>query len=58
MVGGSLEYFSMLYGYHWLLVLVILFYACALLLRHRRTAKVGETSVAAAEGTVADSVTG
>jgi Spermine/spermidine synthase domain len=58
MVGGSLEYFSMLYGYHWLLVLVILFYACALLLRRRRTAKVGETSEAAAEGTVADSVTG
>ncbi len=58
MVGGSLEYFSMLYGYHWLLFLVILFYACALLLRRRRTAKVGETSEAAAGGKVADSVTG
>jgi hypothetical protein len=47
MVGGGLEYFSMLYGYHWLLILVIIFYACALLLRHRRTNKVGETSEAA-----------
>ncbi|HET8913388.1 MAG TPA: hypothetical protein VFN23_18095, partial [Ktedonobacteraceae bacterium] len=37
MIGGSLEYFSMLYGYHWLLVLVIVFYACALILRYRRT---------------------
>src|SRR5205823_1970663 len=36
MVGGGLEYFSMLFGYHWLLVLVIIFYACAMLLRHRR----------------------
>jgi hypothetical protein len=37
MIGGSLEYFSMLYGYHWLLVLVIVFYSCALILRYRRT---------------------
>jgi hypothetical protein len=36
MFGGGLEYFSMLFGYHWLLVLVIIFYACAMLLRHRR----------------------
>lgn len=35
MIGGSLEYFSMLYGYHWLLVLVIVFYTCALILRFR-----------------------
>ena len=35
MIGGGLEYFSMLIGYHLLLVLVIAFYACALLL-HRR----------------------
>ncbi len=33
MVGGSLEYFSMLFGYRMLLVPVILFYALALLLR-------------------------
>ncbi len=51
MFGGGLEYFSMLFGYHWLLVLVIIFYACAMLLRHRRrsgqpveaVAGVGET---------------
>ncbi|MEO6889901.1 MAG: spermidine synthase, partial [Ktedonobacteraceae bacterium] len=33
MVGGSLEYFSMLFGYRMLLIPVILFYALALLLR-------------------------
>ena len=54
----SLEYFSMLYGYRWLLVLVILFYACALLLRRRRTAKVGETSEAAVLSAPAESITG
>lgn len=48
MVGGGLEYFSMLMGYRWLLILVIVFYACALLLRHRRTAPVGETTQAEA----------
>jgi hypothetical protein len=37
MVGGTLEYFSMLIGYRLLLLLVILFYACTLLTRHRRT---------------------
>jgi len=58
MVGGSLEYFSMLYGYRWLLVLVILFYACALLLRRRRTARVGETSEAAVLSAPAESITG
>ncbi len=58
MVGGSLEYFSMLFGYHWLLVLVILFYACAMLLRHRRTGKVGETSEGAIPSAVVDSLTG
>ncbi|MDQ2717088.1 MAG: spermidine synthase [Chloroflexota bacterium] len=36
MVGGSLEYFSMLFGYRMLLVPVILFYALALLLRRPR----------------------
>jgi hypothetical protein len=36
MVGGALEYFSMLFGYRLLLIPVILFYACALLLRNRR----------------------
>ena len=33
MVGGMLEYLSMLFGYHMLLVLVIAFYALAMLLR-------------------------
>jgi len=39
MVGGGMEYFSMLYGYRLLLIPVIVFYACALLfrLRSRRT---------------------
>jgi len=39
MFGGSLEYFSMLFGHHWLLVLVIVFYGCAMLLRHRRRSR-------------------
>jgi hypothetical protein len=33
MTGGMLEYFSMLFGYHMLLVLVIAFYLLAMLLR-------------------------
>jgi len=36
MVGGGLEYFSMLIGYRMLLLPVIAFYACALLLRNHR----------------------
>jgi len=36
MVGGGLEYFSMLIGYRLLLLPVIVFYACALLLRNHR----------------------
>jgi hypothetical protein len=36
MVGGGLEYFSMLIGYQLLLIPVIAFYACALLLRKHR----------------------
>jgi len=36
MFGGGLEYFSMLFGYRLLLIPVIVFYACALLLRLRR----------------------
>ena len=35
MVGGGLEYFSMLIGYRLLLIPVIVFYAAALLLRLR-----------------------
>jgi Spermine/spermidine synthase domain len=35
MVGGGMEYFSMLFGYRLLLIPVIVFYACALLLRLR-----------------------
>ena len=42
MVGGMLEYFSMLIGYHLLLLPVMAFYGLALLLRNR-------TSVAALE---------
>lgn len=34
-VGGSMEYLSMLFGYQLLLIPVIIFYACALLLRPR-----------------------
>ena len=37
MVGGALEYLSMLIGYRFLLVPVIVFYGCALLLRHCRS---------------------
>ena len=37
MVGGMLEYLSMLFGYHMLLVLVIAFYAGAMVLRSPRT---------------------
>jgi hypothetical protein len=33
MVGGMLEYFSMLVGYHLLIVPVIAFYAAAMLMR-------------------------
>jgi hypothetical protein len=58
MVGGSLEYFSMLFGYHWLLVLVILFYACAMLLQHRRKGKVGEISEVAVHSAAVGSVSG
>jgi hypothetical protein len=36
MVGDGLEYFSMLIGYRMLLVLVMVFYTLAFLLRHRR----------------------
>ena len=34
MVGGMLEYFSMLFGYHMLLWLVLGFYILAMLLWH------------------------
>lgn len=46
MIGGGMEYFSMLIGYRMLLVPVILFYACALLLRNRRAGQ-GVTAEAA-----------
>ena len=48
MVGGGLEYFSMLIGYRLLLLPVIAFYACALLLRSRRKAPVEEPTAIAA----------
>ncbi len=44
MVGGTLEYFSMLFGYHFLLIPVIIFYACAMLLRRQAGATVMEAS--------------
>ncbi len=48
MVGGGLEYFSMLFGYRLLLIPVMVFYACALLLRlrSRRTTGASEEAVA------------
>ncbi len=45
MVGGTLEYFSMLFGYRLLLLPVIVFYVCALLLRSRRKADVPEPTL-------------
>ncbi len=53
MFGGGLEYFSMLFGYRLLLIPVIVFYACALLLRLRRrptssAAEIAEASQAQA----------
>lgn len=36
LIGGSMEYFSMLVGYRLLLIPVMIFYTCALLLRTRR----------------------
>ena len=44
-VGGSMEYFSMLIGYHLLLVPVLVFYACALLLRNHRQVSALEVPV-------------
>jgi SAM-dependent methyltransferase len=44
MVGGMLEYFSMLVGYHLLLVAVIAFYFLAMLLRGRRGASLGRAA--------------
>ncbi len=43
MIGGGLEYFSMLIGYRWLLLLVMVFYACAMLLRNRKQTRAGAT---------------
>jgi spermine/spermidine synthase len=43
MIGGGLEYFSMLIGYRWLLLLVMVFYACAMLLRNRHKTSAGAT---------------
>ena len=48
MVGGGMEYFSMLYGYRLLLIPVIIFYACALLLRVRSRRTPGAQDVAVA----------
>ena len=46
MVGGALEYFSMLVGYQLLLILVMVFYGLALLLRLRRKAGTAEGAAA------------
>ena len=48
MVGGGMEYFSMVFGYRLLLLPVIIFYACALLLRlrSRRTSGAQDEAVA------------
>jgi hypothetical protein len=43
MVGGGLEYFSMVFGYRLLLIPVIIFYACALILRLRSRRILGRT---------------
>ena len=48
MVGGGMEYFSMLIGYRLLLIPVIVFYACALLLRLRSRRTPGALDEAAA----------
>jgi len=48
MVGGGMEYFSMLIGYRLLLIPVIVFYACALLLRLRSRRTPGASGEAAA----------
>ena len=48
MVGGGMEYFSMLIGYRLLLIPVIVFYACALLLRLRSHRTPGTSGEAAA----------
>ena len=47
MVGGGMEYFSMLIGYRLLLIPVIVFYACALLLRLRSRRTPGASGEAA-----------
>lgn len=46
MVGGGMEYFSMLLGYRMLLVFVMVFYAAALLLKLRRGATGAVAAVA------------
>ena len=46
MVGGGMEYFSMLIGYRMLLVFVMVFYAAALLLKLRRGTAGAETAPA------------
>lgn len=48
MVGGGMEYFSMLFGYRLLLIPVIVFYACALLLRLRNRGTPGALDEAVA----------
>lgn len=47
MVGGAMEYFSMLIGYRLLLLPVIVFYACAFLIRYRSSRTPGASAEAA-----------
>lgn len=47
MVGGMLEYTSLLFGYHFVLLLAILFYAAAFVLRRLNRARASELSLAA-----------
>jgi len=50
MTGGALEYFSMLMGYRLLLLLVMVFYALALLLRNRQKARAAEPTLTFSSG--------
>ncbi len=50
MTGGALEYFSMLMGYRLLLLLVMVFYALALLLRNRQKARAAEPALTFSSG--------
>lgn len=50
MTGGALEYFSMLMGYRLLLLLVMVFYALALVLRNRQKVRAAEPTLTFSPG--------